>query len=263
MMKKTKLSVAALLLAFTCFVGGCAGVTSQTRNPEKTGDGASAEQVTPETNSSQGSSGSSSDSSSSASDWQPGIYDYDEDVPIGGTYDFSTVYNYSSYSLTARDGALDNSTAGTYAVASGSSRLLCATQDTATPFPYGSFTADVVNNTSDTGIIFGLSSTSDKFWEAGSSYYFFFVSQVGLLYLGKVDNGWQMLAAPKISGWTAGTKYTIRVIYKGNKILGFVNGTHMFSYTDSSPLTGTGWGVRIGAAGATVSNLKITSSFDK
>ena len=257
-MKKSKLSVAALLLAFTCFVGGCAGVTSQTRNPEKTSDGASAEQVTPETSGSQ-----DSNDGSSASDWQPSIYDYDEDVPIGGNYDFSTVYDYSNYSLTVRNGALDSSTAGTYAVASGSSSLICATLDTATPFPYGSFTADVVNNTSDTGIIFGLSSTSETFWEAGSSYYFFFVSQVGLLYLGKVDNGWQMLAAPKISGWTAGTKYTIRVIYKGNKILGFVNGTHMFSYTDSSPLTGTGWGVRIGAAGATVSNLKITSSFDK
>ncbi len=260
-MKKSKLSVAALILAFACLAGSCAGTTPQTRNPDKTGDGASAEQVTPETSGSQGSDSGSSDSSSSGSNWQPGIFDYDQDIPIGGNYDFSTVYDYTGATLTAASGNM-TAIAGVYEATSGAA--IYANRNTSTPFPYGTYSADVINKGTDTGIIFGLTASASTFWEgAGISYYFFFVSMSGSAYLGKTDNGaWSALVTPSISGWSATTKYNVKVIFKGNKILGFIDGKHMLTYTDASPLTGTGWGIRAGGTGATIENLQITSSFD-
>lgn len=259
-MKKTKLSVAALILAFAC-LAGCTGVTPQTRNPEKTGDGTPAEQVTPETNGSQGSGGGSSDSSSSDSDWLPDILDYDKDVPIGGNYDFSTVYDYTGATLTAASGSM-TAIAGVYEATSGAA--IYANRNASTPFPYGTYSADVINNGTDSGIIFGLTASNSTFWEgSGISYYFFFVSMSGAAYLGKTDNGtWSALSTPSISGWNATTKYNVKVIFKGNKILGFINGKHMITYTDASPLNGTGWGIRVGGTGATIENLQISSSFE-
>ena len=129
------------------------------------------------------------------------------------------------------------------------------------PFPYGTISADVMNNGSDSGIVFGLSTIRNSFWEgAGVSYYFAFVSYQGILFLGRTVNGvWTTLTYTDIIGYTADTTYNLKVLYRVDKIVLLLDDVPMLSYRADAPLSGTGWGIRAGAAGATISNIKISN----
>ena len=144
---------------------------------------------------------------------------------------------------------------------------LYACTDNAFKFPYGTISADVINNGADAGIIFGLSASSDRFFDGGSgaSYYFYFVSMSGYAYLGRTttSNAWQALMTTTISGYNKSTQYNIKAVFRGNKIICYVNNQVVFTYTDASPLTGTGWGLRSNnGTNSTISNLTLSSSIE-
>ena len=44
-----------------------------------------------------------------------------------------------------------------------------------------------------------------------------------------------------------------------DKIIVYLDDVYQFNYRVSSPLEGTGWGIRTGVAGATISNIQISS----
>lgn len=190
----------------------------------------------------------------------PGIMDFDPDNPIGGDYDFSTVYDYTGATLKDASGTFVEEN-GAYTAQYGAA--LYVNRNEQYPFPYGTLSADVISKGTDTGIVFGLSANRNYFWEgSGISYYFFFVSQAGRAYLGKADNGgWAALSEREIPNYSGNTKYNVKVIFKGNKILCYIDGQQMLSYADSNALAGTGWGIRAGGVGATISNVQISSSF--
>lgn len=254
-MKVTKLVLIALVCLTLC-MGACIG----TYAPEATGGG-EAGVITPNPSPDQGGEQPPVDDSGEYEEFIPGILDYDPNVPSDFDYDFSTIYDYTGAKLTAASGSFLE-VEGIYASSGGSA--LYVNRDENTPFPYGTFSAKVMNNGTDSGIVFGLSSNKNSFWEgAGISYYFYFVSFSGMAYLGKADNGgWAALSEKQIANYSASNTYELKVIYKGNKILCFVNGVQMLSYSETAPLKGTGWGIRAGGADVVISDLAIASTFD-
>ena len=265
-------ALSIIITSLICFGSGCANM----QNPEVVGQG-DAQVVSPTENPAPGeypvvSPSLNPDGNLGGSDsidpglpsepFIPEIEDFDNPVEIGGSYDFSTQYDYTGATLTLVDGyfIVDQDENGYYYQASGSRAL---SVNTSVAFPYGTISADVINNASDTGIVFGLSSTKTHFWEgSGISYYFFFINFGGTAYLGKADNGgWAALAEYIIPDWTASTSYNIKAVFMGNKILCFLNDQHIFSYSDANVLTGTGWGVRAGDSGAIIKNVQISSQF--
>lgn len=65
----------------------------------------------------------------------------------------------------------------------------------------------------DSGIVFGMTQANEElFWEAGASYYFFFVNINGCAYLGKVAGGWQQCGnVPPIADYDVNKTYTLKV----------------------------------------------------
>ena len=130
-------------------------------------------------------------------------------------------------------------------------------------FPYGTLSCNVKTKTNtDSGIIFGVSSQDENFWEGkGISYYFFFLSVDGTAYLGKTDNGnWHILKYVGYS-FNAINAYNLKVVYYGGKICCYVNGEFLIGYRDKNPLSGTGFGFRTGATGVVFSELSITNDY--
>lgn len=243
-----------ILFCLTIFCVGCNKVI----NPIEFGSGDPANGINPSV------IPNSSTSIPESSQFIPDIIDDDPYVDIGGSYDFSEQYDYTNALLTSYYATFTTTTnEGGKTVYTAPNRAIYTNRDAVTPFPYGTLSADVMNNGFDSGIVFGFSSNNSNWEGAGVSYYFYFVSQAGRAYLGKTDNGsWYVLGEKAIDGYNKATTYDIKVNYKGNKILCFVNGVHMLSYSDGSALTGTGWGIRAGGAGAVISNVYISSSFE-
>ena len=190
----------------------------------------------------------------------PDIIDKDEFVDLVDKGDYSKVYDYTNASLTTCWG---NMTVSEGIYTSTTAGAIMANKDSSTPFPYGTISADVMNNGSDTGIIFGLTANASSFWEgAGITYYFYFVSQGGTAYLGKADNGtWSVLGQHTIENFSAQATYNIQVIYKESRVLCYLDGECVLGFLSSS-LPGTGWGLRAGASGAVISNIQISSSVE-
>ena len=188
----------------------------------------------------------------------PGIFDDEPFIDMDSSRDFSTQYNYDGAVLTAKNGNCTISN-GVYTATTSSS--IYANMDSNTPFPYGTISVDVMNNGSDSGIVFGLSSTSNSFWEgSGVSYYFAFVSYEGVLFLGRTVNGsWASITYTDITGFDASNTYNLKVLYRVDKIVIFLDGVPMLQFRTDEPLTGTGWGIRTGTVGAKISNLQISS----
>ena len=188
----------------------------------------------------------------------PGIFDDEPFIDMENSRDFSTQYDYSGAVLTSKNGncTIEN---GVYTATTSSS--IYANMDASTPFPYGTISADIMNNGSDSGIVFGLSSISNSFWEGnGVSYYFAFVSYQGVLFLGRTINGsWSSITYTDITGFNASNTYNLKVLYRVDKIVIFLDGVPMLQFRTDEPLTGTGWGIRTGAVGAKISNLQISS----
>ena len=105
--------------------------------------------------------------------------------------------------------------------------------------------------TSDNGIIFGLSYDNESFWEGtGISYYFFFVNIDGLAYLGKtVNNSWSELGTMQIKDFNRTNDYNLRVYYSNNLILCYINDFLYISYIPTTRLTGIKFGLRAGGNG--------------
>lgn len=187
----------------------------------------------------------------------PEIYDDDPFIDIDVSRDFSTQYNYSGAVLSPKNGTFTEED-GVYTA---SAPAISANLGSETPFPYGTISADIVNNGTDTGLIFGLSSTSSTFWEGnGISYYFAFISQDGLAYLAKTDNGtWAPYSTINIPGYDPLQTYELKILYRVDRILMFINDELYVNFSDQSPLTGTGWGIRSGGNGAQIGNISISS----
>ena len=188
----------------------------------------------------------------------PGIFDDEPFIDMDSSRDFSTQYNYGEAVLTSKNGNCTISN-GVYTATTSSS--IYANMDSNTPFPYGTISVDVMNNGSDSGIVFGLSANSNSFWEgSGVSYYFAFVSYEGVLFLGRTVNGsWASITYTDITGFDASNTYNLKVLYRVDKIVIFLDGVPMLQFRTDEPLAGTGWGIRTGAVGAKISNLQISS----
>lgn len=118
----------------------------------------------------------------------------------------------------------------------------------------------------DNGMVFGVSANgASQFWETGASYYFFFISQSGGAYLGKVNNGsWTALSYSDIAGYDVAATHDLKVIYYNvsstyNVIDAYVDGTEYSFYRDYDSLTGTSYGIRAGSVGTTYEAISITS----
>lgn len=186
------------------------------------------------------------------------IKDYDTFIDMEAKRDFSTQYDYSEYVLYNTFGNCTLSD-GTYtAVTDGA---IYADLHKETAFPYGTLSADVMNNGGDTGLIIGLSANTQYFWEGeGIEYYFIFINFEGVLMVGRtVDGGWDMLCYTSVPGYSATAVYNLKVVYWVDKMLVVLDDATYLTYRTSRPLQGTCWGIRTGAVGATIGNIEISN----
>lgn len=188
----------------------------------------------------------------------PSFTDDEPFVDMDDTRDYSRQYNYEGAILSSKNGACDV-TDGVYTCTDVSS--INANLSADTPFPYGTISADVLNNGSDSGIIFGLSAVQDRFWEGlGVSYYFAFINSDGILFLGRTVHGaWSTLCYTDINGFSASETYNLKVLYRVDKVVIFLDDAPMLSYRTDTPLNGTGWGIRMGVSGAQISNVVVSN----
>ncbi len=115
----------------------------------------------------------------------------------------------------------------------------------------------------DNGIVFGLSDNDAyKYWEgSGIRYYFFFVSQAGLAYLGKADNGgWKVCGTRQISDFSNTATYKLKVTRYDETIFCFVDDKLYLAFTDADPCLGTKFGLRAGGANVVYTDFKVTKS---
>lgn len=135
-------------------------------------------------------------------------------------------------------------------------------------FSNGSFeaTMQLSGLNKDNGIIFGLDSNgTSAFWEgSGIEYYFFFVSYAGLAYLGKaVQGGWVVCGTKDIPNYSNTETYKLKVSRYEDTIYCFINDLLYIVYTDASPLTGTGFGLRAGGVNVAYSSIHISRVNDE
>lgn len=256
----TLLSVALCVLCASILVVAAASLI-----PEKMGDGKSAETIAPSvSDAGEGAEVIIPQPVDEATDDIPHetfVPEYRDDEPfvdMEATYDFSKQYDYSYAGMYAANGEC-TSLDGSFTCETSSA--IYAHMSSYAPFPYGTISADVMNNGSDSGLIFGLSTNKSSFWEGGGvSYYFAFVSYEGVLFLGRTVNGeWSTLTYTDIVGYDKTTTYNLKVLYRIDKVILFLNDVPMLSYRTDTPLTGTGWGIRMGTAGAQISNIKVSN----
>lgn len=189
-------------------------------------------------------------------DFVPDIIDNDKDKSTDNDFDDSIKYAYDNVSFTAptfsqADGVF-TSNGGGIAVAD-------------KPFPYGTLSMTVRSkNTVDTGFVFGYTKKGVESWEgAGIEYYFLFLGQGGSAYLGKTQDGnWSALKVVQYSSSVNENKdYNLKLVYKGNKILFYIDGELIFGYKDENPLKGTGFGFRTGTNDVVFKNFSATSDY--
>lgn len=117
--------------------------------------------------------------------------------------------------------------------------------------PYFNSLAQSSSERNDCGIIFKVSSTTDKYWEKSSSYYVLLINYQGDLLLGKVNNGnWTLLENNNslMASYSRLNRYNLMVEFNDGNICCYVNGEAMIEYYDANPLTGTGVGFRASKA---------------
>jgi|GEM_PF-4603599 hypothetical protein len=130
-------------------------------------------------------------------------------------------------------------------------------------FTQGTLATNItIPSQSDDGIVFGLSASEDLYWESGASYYFFFLNIDGNALLGRVKNGvWSTLfTSAKVTEYAYNTTVTLKVSVVGDLITGYVNDHAYAAATDRNFLSGTGVGLRAGAAGTTFTDLAIANA---
>ncbi len=141
---------------------------------------------------------------------------------------------------------------------------LCTVADGS--FSEGRLSAKVtVKPNGDNGIVFGVESNKDKFWENGADYYFFFITSSGGAYLGKVEGGiWSALSYTAIDEfdfsvahelsvvkYDVDDTYTVLQCYVDDKSYAFVR--------DYEALKGVEYGIRAGGSGVVYGELSISA----
>lgn len=126
-------------------------------------------------------------------------------------------------------------------------------------FTTGTYSVDMAKNsvgTSDSGIIFGLSHTSDHFWESesGTAYYFFFINVDNNAYLSKItadgESVWNQLGnVVPLENYTNGNTVSLAVSIEDGNINCFVNDKQYIRYHDEAILSGTSVGYRTSGEG--------------
>ena len=128
-------------------------------------------------------------------------------------------------------------------------------------FDRGTIEVSVTAGTaSDNGIVLCLTGNgTNTFWESDVSYYLFFLSRDGTAYLGKVDHGkWLALKVVALSDYDVSQTYVLKTVLNGTDISCYVDGKLYIRYSERAFLTGTGYGLRAGAAGVVFSDFKIS-----
>lgn len=196
--------------------------------------------------------------------WIPDILDRDDGFVFPDETDDSVKYAYDDLSFGNVSGSFSVSSEQSvkaYLAASDNSMAVCDSEEA--PFRYGTISCALKPKTNtDSGLVFGLSGNQSSYWEGpGIRYYFFFLSRDGTAYLGKTADGvWSMLqTVPYVFNDT--DTYTLKIVYKNGKICGYVNQELLIACRDNTPLTGTGFGMRSGAAGVKFSELNVTSEY--
>jgi len=206
----------------------------------------------------------SASSSQTSQSWIPEIIvgETGAEVP---NIDDSVKYDYSASKLSFRvaNGTFSETNVSNKIsnwTTTGTNNLLYTTS---VAFPYGTITCNVKTlTTTDSGIVFGLSSSSTTFWEgSGISYYFFFLSQEGTAYLGKTNNSTWSILKQVAYNFNDTDTYQLKVIYQGSKICCYVNNEFMIGVRDIAPLSGTAFGIRSGASGVSFTDLAITNDY--
>lgn len=117
----------------------------------------------------------------------------------------------------------------------------------------------------DNGVIFGLADGyASDMWEAGSSYYFFFISNSGVAVLGKVTDGvWSAPAEQSLCNhFGDNSEFDVKVIKNGNNIKCYVDDVLYINYTDAAPITGDNVGIRAGIAGVEFTDFAVNDDVD-
>lgn len=139
-------------------------------------------------------------------------------------------------------------------------------------FKAGTISLKMTKGAGDNGIIFGLTGDADdlNFWEAPGEgedsvqYYFVFINNgTGEILLAKTGDGlgWCWMKAMSCPKWDTCTEIDLKVVYNGNgHIEMWANGELAYDYCDANPLTGTRWGVRVGNATVTFTDINVTTA---
>lgn len=176
----------------------------------------------------------------------------DGHITITGTFTYAGKFNAVSGSVTENGNSFTSSANNTLAI-----RKLDS-------FASGTLSMKINLNgksTSDNGIVFSVTNPENlaSFWEENVSYYFFFISQNGNVFLGKVANGEWITCGYAGANIDYNSTYTLSVsVEKGSSqdiIRCFVNDTMYISYADSNKLSGTEYGIRTGTNDITFSEI--------
>lgn len=168
-----------------------------------------------------------------------------------------TYYTSASGNFEEKEGVLTSKTTGSLAY-----------RNDGETFTEGTLSCDIKlnGNKADNGLVFGIKNDSNLtyYWEnANIYYYFFFISNAGTAYLGKVSNtSWIVCGETIIPNLDRNVSYKLEVsrenIANGAAIRCYVDGQLYVSYKDYSNYDGTGYGVRTGAANVEFSNIAIS-----
>ncbi len=186
---------------------------------------------------------------------------FDWSTPITEDITINAVWKKTySNALTARTGSMTKSN-NNY-TSSGSALYVNENAD----FDQGTIQVSVkASSSADSGIVFGLTGNGKtSYWEdSGVSYYFLFIARGGTISLGKVNNTgkgstWTSLDSYKISGFTSGQSYNLKLVLSGTEACCYVNDKLYLIFSERYFLQGKGFGLRAGGADITFNNFTVS-----
>ena len=189
--------------------------------------------------------------------------EYDWSSPVNDDFTIIALWEkvYTDLNFRSMSGKMKESD-GIFESQTTNSLYVCEDAD----FDRGSIEVTIQASTSsDNGIVLCLSpdSSAGWYWEQDVAYYFFFVSQNGSAYLGKVDHGqWFALKVLPIINYDLHNAYTLKVELDGTDLRCYVDNKLYILYSEMDFLTGRGIGIRAGAAGVSFSSLNVSGTIN-